>query len=49
MSHELKIFCFVLILCLPEIHLSYAGHDGGHSMKTVGQHLRAVAAQALSK
>tara|TARA_A100001388_G_scaffold168450_1_gene125845 strand:- start:248 stop:712 length:465 start_codon:yes stop_codon:yes gene_type:complete len=34
MSHELKIFCFVLILCLPEINLSYAGHDGGHSTKS---------------
>ena len=34
MSHELKIFCFVLILCLPEIHLSYAGHDGCHSTKS---------------
>ena len=34
MSHELKIFCYVLILCLPEIHLSHAGHDGGHSMKS---------------
>ena len=34
MSHELKMFCFVLILCLPEIYLSYAGHDGGKTMKS---------------
>jgi len=33
MSHELKISCFVLILCLSEIHLSHAGHDGSHSMR----------------
>ena len=34
MSYELKIFCFAMILCLPEMHLSHAGHDGGHSMKS---------------
>ena len=34
MSHELKIFCFVLILGLPDIHLSHADHDGGHLMKS---------------
>ena len=35
MSSELKIFCFAMILCLPEIYLSHAGHDGGHSMKSI--------------
>ena len=34
MSNEIKIFCFLLILCLPKIQLSHAGHDGGHSMKS---------------
>ena len=35
MSSELKIFCFAMILCLPEMHLSHAGHDGGHSMNSI--------------
>ena len=34
MANEIKIFCFVLVLSLLEIQLSYACHDGGHSMKS---------------
>ena len=34
MANEIKIFCFVLVLSLLEIQLSYACHDGGHSIKS---------------
>ena len=35
MSSELKIFCFGSDSLFAEMHLSHAGHDGGHLMNSI--------------